>query len=83
MMKTTITTGKARALGLAAFLAVYREGAEVILFYQALFNGASGDTDMIWFGFGTGCAVLAVILPLSVWGCSVYRSVLSLSSQVF
>ena len=64
MMKTTITTGKARALGLAAFLAVYREGAEVILFYQALFNGASGDTDMIWFGFGTGCAVLAVIFAV-------------------
>lgn len=55
---------KARALGLAAFLAVYREGAEVILFYQALFNGASGDTDMIWFGFGTGCAVLAVIFAV-------------------
>ena len=40
------------------------EGAEVILFYQALFNGASGDTDMIWFGFGTGCAVLAVIFAV-------------------
>ena len=51
-------------LWLAAFLAVYREGAEVILFYQALFNGASGDTDMIWFGFGTGCAVLAVIFAV-------------------
>ena len=61
MIKTTITTGKARALGFAAFLAVYREGAEVILFYQALFNGASGDTDMIWFGFGAGAVVLAVI----------------------
>lgn len=61
MMKETLTTGKARALGLAAFLAVYREGAEVILFYQALFNGASGDVDMIWYGFLAGCAVLALI----------------------
>lgn len=61
MIHTTITTGRARSLGLAAFLAVYREGAEVILFYQALFNGASGDTDMIWFGFLAGALVLAVI----------------------
>lgn len=64
MMKTTITTGRARTLGFAAFLAVYREGAEVILFYQALFNGASGDTDMIWYGFLTGCAVLVAIFVI-------------------
>lgn len=64
MMKNTITTGKARALGLAAFLAVYREGAEVILFYQALFNGASGDTDMIWLGFGAGAVVLSAVFAV-------------------
>lgn len=64
MMKTTLTTGRARALGVAAFLAVYREGAEVVLFYQALFNGASGDVDMIWYGFLAGCAVLAIIFAI-------------------
>lgn len=64
MIHTTITTGHVRALGLAAFLAVYREGAEVILFYQALFNGASGDTDMIWYGFLAGCVILAAIFVL-------------------
>ena len=40
------------------------EGAEVILFYQALFNNAVGDTDMIWAGFVAACAVLAVIFFL-------------------
>ncbi len=64
MVNTTISTGKMRALGLAAFLAVYREGAEVILFYQALFNNAFGDVDMIWLGFATGCAVLAILFFL-------------------
>ncbi len=68
MMKETLTTGRARALGFAAFLAVYREGAEVILFYQALFNNSSSDTEMIWFGFGAGCVVLLVIYVVIQYG---------------
>jgi high-affinity iron transporter len=35
-MDKALTNGSLLALGLAAFLAVYREGAETILFYQAL-----------------------------------------------
>ncbi len=61
LVKESITHGTARALGMAAFLAVYREGAEVILFYQALFNNAAADVTMIWAGFGAGCVTLAVI----------------------
>lgn len=61
MVDKTLTTGKAKALALAAFLAVYREGAEVILFYQALFNNASNDVEMIWFGFAAGCVAIALI----------------------
>lgn len=61
LVKTSVTSGTARALGFAAFLAVYREGAEVILFYQALFNNAAADVEMIWLGFGAGCVALAVI----------------------
>ena len=60
----TLSTGKSRALGAAVFLAVYREGAEVILFYQALFNNAVGDVDMIWAGFVTACVALALIFFL-------------------
>ena len=63
-VKLTLSTGKSRALGAAVFLAVYREGAEVILFYQALFNNAVGDVDMIWAGFVTACVALALIFFL-------------------
>lgn len=68
MVGSTISTGKLRALGFAAFLAVYREGAEVVLFYQALFNNASGDIEMIWLGFAAGCAVLALLFFLMQTG---------------
>ena len=64
MVDKSMTSGKAKALALAAFLAVYREGAEVILFYQALFNNASTDVDMIWYGFGAGCIVIAILFFL-------------------
>lgn len=60
----SISSKRAKALGAAAFLAVYREGAEVILFYQALFNTSSGDTEMIWFGFGSGCILLLIIFAV-------------------
>ena len=63
-VKLTLSTGKSRALGFAVFLAVYREGAEVILFYQALFNNAIGDIDMIWAGFVAACGVLALVFFL-------------------
>ena len=68
MINTTMTTGRARALGMAAFLAVYREGAEVILFYQALFNNSSSDTYLIWAGFGAGCVALAILFFLMQHG---------------
>jgi len=50
------------ALGFAAFLAVYREGAETVLFYQALMaSNPSSALPYIIFGFGVGLAALAVI----------------------
>ena len=61
MVDKSMTSGKAKALALAAFLAVYREGAEVILFYRALFNNTSTDVEMIWAGFLAGCVVIAVL----------------------
>ena len=68
MVDKSMTTGKAKALALAAFLAVYREGAEVILFYQALFNNTATDVDMIWYGFGAGCAVIAILFFAMQYG---------------
>ncbi len=51
--------GSSFALAFTAFLSVYREGAEVILFYQPLL--ASGNTGMVWAGFGVGCVVLVFV----------------------
>ncbi len=63
-MKTAVTTGSAFALGGAAFLSVYREGFETVLFYKALYLYAGGGTQGIVPGFLAGCAVLAVVYYL-------------------
>ena len=47
------------ALAFTAFLSVYREGAEVILFYQPLLSG--DNMNMVWAGFGVGCVVLVFV----------------------
>jgi high-affinity iron transporter len=50
------------ALSSAAFLAVYREGAETILFYQALLSGSGeGGTAIIMYGFAAGGIILAFV----------------------
>lgn len=56
--------GGGRALAFVAFLAVYREGAETALFYQALFNEGSHVLLPISLGVLVGAAVLAVIFTL-------------------
>ncbi|MGH7638807.1 MAG: FTR1 family protein, partial [Gemmatimonadaceae bacterium] len=56
--------GGGRALAFVAFLAVYREGAETALFYQALFNEGSSVLLPISLGMLAGAAVLAVIFTL-------------------
>jgi high-affinity iron transporter len=56
--------GGGRALALVAFLAVYREGAETALFYQALFNEGTHVVLPITLGILVGFAALAVIFTL-------------------
>ena len=56
--------GGGRALAVVAFLAVYREGAETALFYQALINEGSNTLLPITAGILVGFAVLAVIFTL-------------------
>nr|WP_092070920.1 FTR1 family protein [Dendrosporobacter quercicolus]NSL48418.1 FTR1 family iron permease [Dendrosporobacter quercicolus DSM 1736]SDM16207.1 high-affinity iron transporter [Dendrosporobacter quercicolus] len=56
------------SLAAAAFLAVYREGAETVLFYQALFSDSSDYQTMIWAGFGVGCVALIFIYALIRYG---------------
>jgi high-affinity iron transporter len=56
--------GGGKALMLVAFLAVYREGAETALFYQALFNGGPNVGVPLALGLVAGLAALAVIFTL-------------------
>ena len=56
--------GGGRALAFVAFLAVYREGAETALFYQALFNEGAHVALPITLGIIVGFAALAVIFTL-------------------
>ena len=59
-VKMSAETGSVFTLAFTAFLAVFREGAEVILFYQPLLNDAK-SMSYVWGGFGVGCVVLAVV----------------------
>jgi high-affinity iron transporter len=56
--------GGGRALAFVAFLAVYREGAETALFYQALFNEGPNVAFPLSMGIVAGFAALAVIFTL-------------------
>ncbi|MBQ8941660.1 MAG: FTR1 family protein [Firmicutes bacterium] len=58
-VSASVETGSLFTLGFTAFLAVFREGAEVILFYQPLL--AEGNPSMVWAGFATGCVVLVIV----------------------
>ncbi len=54
-------TGSSLALAGVGFTAVYREGFETTLFYQALLSFAEGLEEWIWLGTGVGAAALVAI----------------------
>ncbi|MBQ7990835.1 MAG: FTR1 family iron permease [Oscillospiraceae bacterium] len=54
--------GNMFALAFTAWLAVFREGAEVILFYQPMLG--EGNPGMVWAGFIVGCVVLVGVFFL-------------------
>jgi high-affinity iron transporter len=56
-----VAAGSGVALAAAAFLAVYREGFETVLFYQALLGSAPAGDVMVLAGFVAGSAALAVV----------------------
>ncbi len=59
-----VEKGSFYALGFAAFLAVYREGAETVLFYQALALGSSGQTMALLSGFLLALVSLVILFYL-------------------
>lgn len=56
-----LASGGATALAFVAFLAVYREGAETALFYQALLGEGARRAGPIALGIGAGAVVLAAV----------------------
>jgi len=67
-VESSLTKGNVLALGFAAFLAVYREGAETILFYQALYSGADAHGSAIIAGFAAGSLLLIGLFILIKYG---------------
>ncbi|WP_211205799.1 FTR1 family iron permease [Corynebacterium caspium] len=68
MVRTSVSAGAARALVFAAFLAVIREGAELVLFYTAAFSGGGHNSLWIALGFGAGIAILALVFLIFRFG---------------
>ncbi len=64
--KEAITKGSSYALWWCVFLAVYREGAETVLFYQALLfdSNTSADFSAVIGGLALGCAILVALYLL-------------------
>ena len=56
-----LSGGQMFSLGFAAFLSVYREGAETVLFYQALISGAPGQGSAIALGFAAALVALVAV----------------------
>ena len=58
-VQSSVEQGSSFALAFTAFLSVFREGAEVVLFYQPMLS--EGNPGMVWAGFGTGCVLLVFV----------------------
>ena len=67
-VQSSVEQGSAFALAFTAFLSVFREGAEVVLFYQPMLS--EGNPGMVWTGFAAGC-VLLVFVYLAITKLSV------------
>lgn len=72
-MSRAVGSGSSLALAGVAFLAVYREGFETVLFYKALFISAgTGGLAPITGGFVVGCVGLVFLyLAFTRWGVKV------------
>jgi high-affinity iron transporter len=66
-VNAALSHGGMFALAFVAFLAVFREGAETALFYQALFTRGGDIVMPVSLGLLSGSATLAVIFTLFWW----------------
>ena len=62
--EASISEGGFWALASLSFLAVFREGAETVMFYEALFTMDPGGKASIWQGFAVGVVLLVAIFLL-------------------
>jgi high-affinity iron transporter len=68
-VQDAVSSGSALALASVAFLAVYREGFETVLFYKALFLAGTGSAPPVFLGMVAGGACLAIVyLAINRWG---------------
>ena len=58
-VQSSVAIGSGAALAFTAFLSVFREGAEVVLFYQPMLS--EGNAGMVWAGFAAGCMLLVFV----------------------
>ena len=63
-MQSALSSGSGMALSAVAFLAVYREGFETILFYKALFSSAGATGVPVIFGIAVGAVGLVIVYML-------------------
>jgi high-affinity iron transporter len=63
-MQTAVSKGNAFTLSMVAFLSVYREGFETVLFYKALYTYAGDSTGGIVPGFLAGSVCLTIVYYL-------------------
>ena len=63
-MRGALSKGNVWTLSAVAFITVYREGFETVLFYKALFLYAGESTSGIISGFFAGCVMLAGVFYL-------------------
>src|SRR3989475_6599500 len=71
-MQSALSSGSGLALSAVAFLAVYREGFETILFYKALFTSAGASGVSVVAGIAAGAVgLVAIYLPVNQLGLRV------------
>jgi len=56
-----IKTGSSFVLAFTVFMAIIREGFEIVLFYAALFTSGISSTVPVFFGAGAGLAALLIV----------------------